>query len=107
MDIDVDINVDIKEEYQEWDDDAYEEDAYEEDTYGDDAFEEEDDASQTSVCPECGHDVYEDAERCPHCQNYLSSDGYATARKPLWIIITAAICIYAMLHFYISALFFG
>ena len=35
------------------------------DGYGDDDYYNEDDDSETVPCPECGTDVYEDAEQCP------------------------------------------
>ena len=33
--------------------------------FGDDA------ESDTIPCPVCGEDIYEDAERCPNCENYV------------------------------------
>ena len=33
-----------------------------------------DDDDTTVPCPHCGKDVYEDAERCPSCGNYLSRE---------------------------------
>jgi hypothetical protein len=38
-------------------------------------------------CPHCGESVYEDAERCPHCERYLSCEDAPAIRKPAWIII--------------------
>jgi RNA polymerase subunit RPABC4/transcription elongation factor Spt4 len=81
-------------EYDEWD----EEDDFEQDDI---------DEAATVACSFCGREIYEDAERCPYCENYVVAESGTSQRKPLWIIITALVCIYAMLHFYISALFFG
>ena len=30
-----------------------------------------DEPTETTPCPHCGEDVYENAERCPHCEHYL------------------------------------
>jgi hypothetical protein len=35
----------------------------------DDAW--DDDDSATVACPNCGRQVYEDAEQCPHCGEYI------------------------------------
>jgi len=40
-----------------------------------------DDASETLPCPECGEDVYEDAEQCPACGSYLT---HRRQISPLW-----------------------
>jgi hypothetical protein len=31
----------------------------------------DDDGADTTPCPHCGEEVYENAERCPHCERYL------------------------------------
>ena len=49
--------------------------------------------NHTEPCPHCREPVYEDAERCPHCGNYLSLEDAPPARRPLWIILGALICI--------------
>ncbi len=80
----------------------------------DDTLDDDVDAS-TIDCPYCSNAVYEDAERCPACGNYLSpedSDEYQTkqryfSKQPLWIIITAVVLIYAMLHAYLWPLLIG
>ena len=41
----------------------------------------DDDASQTLPCPECGHNVYEDAEQCSACGNYIT---HRSQLSPLW-----------------------
>lgn len=43
-------------------------------------------SSGTYPCPSCGKDVYEDAIRCPHCQQYVTPD--AVSSGPLrWIAL--------------------
>ncbi len=64
-----------------------------------------DDTSETSQCPQCGREIYEDAEQCPYCHEYVTTSGGSTSRRPVWIIVTAMVCIYAILHMYLSALF--
>lgn len=55
-----------------------------------------DDDENTIPCPHCGRDVYEDSERCPYCENYLSSEDGPPAAKPWWIFVAVAICLAAM-----------
>ncbi len=57
-----------------------------EDDFGDD------EGGETVPCPYCGADVYEDAERCPSCGKYISRED-APSRVPLWIKLTALVCI--------------
>jgi hypothetical protein len=53
-----------------------------------------DDANDdTEPCPYCGVAVYEDAERCPHCENYLSREDAPPTRRPLWIVVGVVICL--------------
>lgn len=74
---------------ESWDDD------WEEDEYGYDA----DDESYTVECPECGADVYEDAEQCPVCHNYIvhSSSGYVWKNRPTWWIVVGLLGILAVI----------
>jgi hypothetical protein len=52
----------------------------------------DDDDLETVPCPYCGKEVYEEAERCPHCEQYISRED-APARKPLWIVAGALVCL--------------
>ena len=72
----------------DWDDD-FESDA--EDSA--DSRDENGDDEPTRACPYCGDQVYEDSPRCPSCEKYLS-DEEAPPRKPWWMIVTVAICLY-------------
>lgn len=64
-----------------WSDDELSDDEYPDD----DAYE-EDDESLTVRCPECGADVYEDAEQCPECGNYITaSTNPWQGRSLIWI----------------------
>lgn len=61
-------------EDSDWDDDDY--DDYGEDDFGDD------DEVDTIPCPECGADVYEEADSCPVCGCYLHHGVYAGGHYP-------------------------
>ena len=56
------------------------------------------DREDTIPCPHCGKQIYDDSERCPYCENYLSEEeeGAQPARKPWWIIICTLLCLYAV-----------
>ncbi len=60
--------------------------------WGDEIDDEEDygadDEEPTVSCPYCRAEVHEDAQRCPHCGEYISDeDMRPAARKPGWIIV--------------------
>lgn len=47
----------------------------EDDDYGDGyGTDDGDDDAETVPCPHCGAEVYENAERCPRCEKYLSAE---------------------------------
>jgi hypothetical protein len=46
----------------------------------------------TAPCPYCGKEKYEESERCPHCGNYVSEEDIPS-RTPMWIIVTAIVCL--------------
>lgn len=53
-----------------------------------DEFDDEDDTSETVTCPECGQEVYEDAEQCPTCGNYFLADTNPLhGRSAAWLIL--------------------
>lgn len=66
-----------------------EDEEFDGDEYSDDSDDEDND---TITCPYCGEAVYEDAVRCPKCENYLSRED-APTRTPLWIVVTAVVCL--------------
>jgi hypothetical protein len=55
-------------------------------------FDRELDEEETMPCPYCGRAIYDDAERCPYCENYISRED-APSRHPLWLIIGVLICL--------------
>ncbi len=76
----------------DWDDDfASEDDTSEEFDEGySDAAEDE----PTVPCPYCRQEIHEDAQRCPHCERYISDEDAPTAAKPGWIVIGGGACQY-------------
>jgi uncharacterized protein (DUF983 family) len=51
-----------------------------------------DDDGETVPCPHCRRPVYEDAEQCPYCSNYISSED-APSRPARWVVVTAVVCL--------------
>ena len=64
------------------------EDDWESDVDADDA-----DDESTVPCPHCKREILEDTPRCPYCERYLSEEDFARGSKPLWVTITAVICL--------------
>ena len=50
----------------------------------------------TVACPHCFRPVYEDAERCPGCGHYLSSED-APSRHPRWLVVGVLVCLVVVL----------
>ncbi len=51
----------------------------------------------TVPCPYCGQEVYDDAEQCPNCGEYLSLEDSPRAAKPWWVVLGVTLCLVAML----------
>lgn len=41
---------------------------------------------ETVACPSCGVDVYEEAQQCPHCGQYIDASTLALAGRSWWFI---------------------
>ena len=56
------------------------------DEFGDDT------ASTTAPCPECGAEIYDDAEQCPACGQYITTTAQrgAWVGKSLWWVLLGA-----------------
>jgi hypothetical protein len=68
-----------------------------EDAWDDDEdFTPEDDEEPTVPCPYCNREILEDLVQCPYCENYLSEEDAPPPRKPWWILIGAALALYAV-----------
>ena len=46
-----------------------------------------DDEDNVAPCGNCGQDIYDDAERCPYCGEYISREDRRFTGKPWWIIL--------------------
>jgi hypothetical protein len=80
---------------RDWDD---EDDDGEE--YADDSGDDSDD-EPTVPCPYCRREIHEDAPQCPYCHEYVSGEDAPPARKPLWIIVGAGLCL-LVIYFWIA-----
>ena len=58
---------------REWDDEGLEDEEYASD--------------DTEPCPYCGKPVYEGAERCPHCENYITAEDGRGRPRPWWFVV--------------------
>ena len=57
----------------------------------------DDDSSLTLPCPQCGTEVYEDALRCPVCENYITHDTNVFSGRPAWWIVLGLLGILAVI----------
>jgi hypothetical protein len=76
-------------ENDDFDDDEWNDDGSQ--TDDNDAGETEDAA--TVPCPYCRQPVFEDAEYCANCEEYISLEDAPPERKPLWIVVTVIACL--------------
>lgn len=61
-----------------------------------DVHEDDDDPSSHTVeCPECGESIYDDAEQCPFCGQYVTIDTRSLAGRPFWYVALALLGIAA------------
>lgn len=51
----------------------------------------------TVVCPECGADVYEDADQCPVCGHFMIPDNRIWSGKSAWWTALAILGIIAVI----------
>jgi predicted nucleic acid-binding Zn ribbon protein len=60
----------------------------------------DEESAETEPCPYCGKPIYERAEVCPHCGQYISKEDWR-ARKPVWIVVGAIICVALILLYWL------
>jgi hypothetical protein len=70
------------------DDESWEDDSVEPPDYGDD------DDAETETCPHCHRPIHEDVQRCPYCNQYLSTLDAPRSHKLWWVLIGVVICVY-------------
>ena len=71
----------------EWEDDGYDE------SWGT----ADDEPVDTVPCSNCGAEVYEDAEQCPRCGEWIPHGSSALTTKPLWWQIIGVLGIIAVI----------
>jgi hypothetical protein len=64
----------------------YDDDDWDDDDYDDDEFD-EDDPDAWYECPLCGADVYEEADVCPACGDYIKPKLVSRSdARPMWYV---------------------
>jgi hypothetical protein len=73
-------------------------------TYHDDDEDDETDYSlrdeddgDTVPCSHCGRDVYDEAEQCPYCGEYITDEGPAARSWPWWMWLGLAGALFVVL----------
>ncbi len=66
-----------------------------EDDWEDDFDVSDDEDEPTIPCPYCRRPIHEEAERCPHCEQYISQEDAPSSRKPWWLLVGVAAGLYA------------
>jgi hypothetical protein len=63
--------------------------------WDDDETDRSDDADDepTVPCPSCRRDILDDSPRCPYCERYISEEDLAGPSKPVWLTVTALVCL--------------
>ena len=86
------------------DDDAHDDDDREDpDPSDQDSSDDEDE--DTLTCPFCRKPVYERADICPHCRNFITFDDTKTNRK-LWVWIGIVLALAAAIMAYVAYVVF-
>lgn len=57
----------------------------------------EDESEPTMPCPGCGKEIYEEADACPYCGEYLADSDRQSPAKPWWVWLTVILLLTAML----------
>jgi predicted nucleic acid-binding Zn ribbon protein len=77
----------------DWEDDPEEPDESDMDDDAGDEF------AETVECPNCGRDVYDQAEQCPKCGAYLSRED-SRHKRPVWLVWTALVLLAMIIYFW-------
>jgi hypothetical protein len=55
----------------------------------------DDDTAELLHCPDCGEEVYEEAEQCPHCGEYITHSTSPLSGRSIWFVVLGVIGIVA------------
>jgi len=69
-----------------------------------DAGYDSDDDEPTVACPYCRREILEDVPQCPYCGQYISAEDHAERSKPIWVVVTAVVCLAIALWLAFAAL---
>ncbi len=58
-----------------------------------------DEPTGTEPCPSCSADIYEDADQCPRCGEYIIPGGIAARKWPAWWWIAFGLALLALFLF--------
>jgi len=58
----------------------------------------DDEALETRPCPNCGAEIYEEAEQCPSCGEYVTFDSHPLSGRPKWWILLGLIGMAAVIY---------
>ncbi len=72
----------------------------------DDADVDDSEGEDTYACPECGQEVYEGADRCPHCGHYGTGAGRVAGGKRWWMYVVVGLLVLSfswwVIHFLVN-----
>ena len=58
----------------------------------------DDSSESTYPCPGCGRQIYEEADACPYCGEYVADDDvYRSQPQPWWIKLVVWLLIFSLL----------
>lgn len=47
----------------------------------------DEDSVETVACPDCGEQIYEEAEQCPYCGQYVTHSTSPWSGRPWWFVV--------------------
>ena len=54
---------------------------------------EDDPDAMTVPCPHCGADVFDEADVCPRCGNFILHEDQRNKHRPVWLMIAVIVCL--------------
>ncbi|HUY93083.1 MAG TPA: zinc ribbon domain-containing protein [Pirellulales bacterium] len=78
-------------------DEDFEDDDFDDDWEAPEPDDRDDDELELLPCPACGKLIYEEAEACPYCGEYVTHSTSALAGKPIWYLALAIIGVVAVI----------